>query len=106
MDKVTQSNASNAEETAAAAEELNAQASMLQEAVANLERLAGSQGRAPAMLDQPVTPRKAGPVAREDSVLRRAAAPHRTKESGSATVARNGAAVPGFAVEASTSRLG
>ena len=47
MDKVTQSNASNAEETAAAAAELNSQASTLLEAVAGLEKLVGGhQGRA------------------------------------------------------------
>lgn len=39
MDKVTQSNASNAEETAAAAEELSAQAVAMQDAVADLRRL-------------------------------------------------------------------
>ncbi len=39
MDKVTQSNASNAEETAAAAEELSAQAVAMQEVVADLRRL-------------------------------------------------------------------
>jgi methyl-accepting chemotaxis protein len=42
MDKVTQSNASNAEETAAAAEELNGQSQMLKEAVAQLQALAGA----------------------------------------------------------------
>ncbi len=39
MDKVTQSNAGNAEETAAAAEELSAQAVAMREAVADLRRL-------------------------------------------------------------------
>jgi hemerythrin-like metal-binding protein len=39
MDKVTQSNAANAEESAAAAQELNAQAEMMKEAVAELQRL-------------------------------------------------------------------
>jgi len=41
MDKVTQSNASNAEETAASAEELSAQAHTLMEAVAHLRALSG-----------------------------------------------------------------
>ncbi|MBE7501274.1 MAG: chemotaxis protein [Verrucomicrobiales bacterium] len=45
MDKVTQSNAANAEESASAAEEMSAQAESLREAVADLLRLAG---RAPA----------------------------------------------------------
>jgi len=43
MDKVTQSNAANAEETASAAEELNAQAKSVQDAVIELERLVGIQ---------------------------------------------------------------
>jgi len=42
MDKVTQSNASSAEETASAAEELNAQSLTLKEAVADLRRLVDS----------------------------------------------------------------
>jgi methyl-accepting chemotaxis protein len=41
MDKVTQSNASSAEETAAAAEELNGQSVMLQESVGQLKILTG-----------------------------------------------------------------
>ena len=44
MDKVTQANAGNAEETAAAAEELNAQSLTLREAVADLRRLIGGAG--------------------------------------------------------------
>jgi methyl-accepting chemotaxis protein len=49
MDKVTQSNAANAEESAAAAQELTAQAELVQQAVGELIRLAGSAGTAPAM---------------------------------------------------------
>ena len=45
MDKVTQSNAANAEESAAAAEELTAQAATLKDAVAELLRLVDGQGR-------------------------------------------------------------
>jgi methyl-accepting chemotaxis protein len=41
MDKVTQSNAANAEESAAAAEELNAQAGMMKQAVVELLHLVG-----------------------------------------------------------------
>jgi hypothetical protein len=41
MDQVTQSNAANAEETAAASEELSSQAIQLNDAVGNLERIAG-----------------------------------------------------------------
>ncbi len=43
MDKVTQSNAANAEETASAAEELNAQAETVKEAVAELQQLVGNR---------------------------------------------------------------
>jgi len=42
MDKVTQSNAANAEETASAAEELNAQSAELQQAAAQLAVLVGA----------------------------------------------------------------
>ena len=41
MDKVTQSNAANAEESAGAAEELNAQAESMREAVTDLQKLVG-----------------------------------------------------------------
>jgi chromosome segregation ATPase len=44
MDRVTQSNAASAEETASASEELNAQALSLKDAVAQLLALAGSTG--------------------------------------------------------------
>ncbi len=45
MDRVTQSNAANAEESAAAAEELNAQAEAMKDAVNELLRLVDGQGR-------------------------------------------------------------
>ncbi len=41
MDKITQTNASGAEESAAAAQELNAQAAMVQQTVGELQRLVG-----------------------------------------------------------------
>jgi methyl-accepting chemotaxis protein len=44
MDKVTQSNAGNAEETAAAAEELNAQSAVLKDTVFQLKQLVGGKG--------------------------------------------------------------
>ena len=44
MDKVTQANAGNAEETAAAAEELSAQSVALKESVEQLSRLVGGKG--------------------------------------------------------------
>ncbi len=45
MDKVTQGNAANAEESAAAAEELNAQAEAMKESVRELLTLAGGSGK-------------------------------------------------------------
>lgn len=67
MDKVTQSNAGNAEETAAAAEELNAQAQSMQENVAELLRLVG--GASASAADRslrskplPASPRATMPV--------------------------------------------
>jgi len=45
MDKVTQSNAANAEESAAAAEELNAQAEIMKGSVTELLRLVGGGGQ-------------------------------------------------------------
>jgi len=48
MDQVTQGNASSAEETASAAEELNAQSISLKEAVAELRRLVDSSSHGPA----------------------------------------------------------
>lgn len=45
MDKVTQSNAANAEESAAAAEELNAQAEIMKCAAAELQQLVGGQNQ-------------------------------------------------------------
>ncbi len=63
MDQVTQANAGSAEETAAAAEELNAQAVMLKDAVSQLQALVGGtpaadrsrrgSGRAPARSPEP-----------------------------------------------------
>ena len=46
MDKVTQANAGNAEETAAAAEELNGQSRALNDAVARLQQLVGGETQA------------------------------------------------------------
>lgn len=46
MDKVTQSNASSAEESAAAAQELNAQAEIMKQSVTELLRLVGSHSLA------------------------------------------------------------
>jgi methyl-accepting chemotaxis protein len=48
MDKVTQSNAANAEESAAAAEELNAQAEVMKQSVAELRSKSETAARKPA----------------------------------------------------------
>ncbi|HYP16477.1 MAG TPA: methyl-accepting chemotaxis protein [Opitutus sp.] len=96
MDKVTQSNAGNAEETAAAAEELSAQAVAMQDAVADLRRLidGGHPTKATtptttAKATAPATPRHGKPATRPPSSngLRRptlagahGSAPHRGQE--------------------------
>jgi methyl-accepting chemotaxis protein len=54
MDKVTQNNAANAEESASAAEELNAQAEAMQDAVADLLRLVAARQTAAANPETPV----------------------------------------------------
>ncbi|MBI2510773.1 MAG: hypothetical protein HYV96_02235 [Opitutae bacterium] len=57
MDKVTQGNAGSAEETAAAAEELNSQAAMLKDAVTQLQALAGGKaGDRAQKISPPSTP--------------------------------------------------
>jgi methyl-accepting chemotaxis protein len=53
MDKVTQSNAANAEESAAAAAELNAQATTMKQSVAELLNLVGRARPAPALEPPP-----------------------------------------------------
>jgi hypothetical protein len=58
MDKVTQSNAARAEESAAAAEELNAQAEIMKHSVAGLLKLVGSVA----------TTKSAVPTARAEAV--------------------------------------
>jgi len=55
IDKVTQSNAANAEERAAAAEELNAQATTMKESVAELLRLVRGYSK-PAVAGTTETP--------------------------------------------------
>ena len=57
MDKVTQSNAANAEESAAAAEELNSQAEVMKQSVGELLQLVGGQNR--TEVKPSATPRRA-----------------------------------------------
>ena len=77
MDKVTQANAANAEESASAAEELNAQAVSLKEAVASLLSLVqDSTSRAhpaPSAMTRSAVPRTLG----TDLKAARATADHR-----------------------------
>jgi methyl-accepting chemotaxis protein len=69
MDKVTQSNAATAEESAAAAEELNSQAEVMKESVAELLQLVGGNSdtgeRKPAAYRRDIEPVPAsGPTAK------------------------------------------
>jgi len=59
MDKVTQSNAASAEESAAAAEELNSQAIMMKDAVSELTRLVGDTNRSADSMASPKSVRQA-----------------------------------------------
>jgi methyl-accepting chemotaxis protein len=67
MDRVTQTNAAGAEQTAAAAEELNAQSAALQDSVEDLRRLVDGGRHAPVDKiagSRPVArPARAGPPA-------------------------------------------
>jgi methyl-accepting chemotaxis protein len=85
MDKVTQSNAAGAEESASAAEELNAQAEAMRVTVLELERLAGCGGNG--------TPQAAAPKKRAVARPAAAAAPRRT--TAPAPGAREGAGPAG-----------
>ncbi|HLP75920.1 MAG TPA: methyl-accepting chemotaxis protein, partial [Candidatus Paceibacterota bacterium] len=81
MDKITQSNAANAEESAGAAEELNAQAAALKTVVAELLELVGGSGEqmnkvpaAPEVSNSPKPPVKAvkkvaAPAPRSDTTI-------------------------------------
>jgi methyl-accepting chemotaxis protein len=72
MDKVTQSNAANAEESAAAAQELNGQAAAMKESVAALLQLVGGGGQTG------VTPAPApAPRSNPEPSKRRPAPPHK-----------------------------
>jgi len=93
MDKVTQSNAGNAEETAAAAEELNAQALSLKDAVASLTRLVGGTGiqtsdtEQAARAPRPSAARPARLRTPADRTLQPALAPTPEAEAGAVTPA-------------------
>jgi len=77
MDKVTQSNAANAEESAAAAEELNAQAASMKESVNELLQLVSGAGQEPKT--------KPG-MAPSVSIRLPATVAHRSKDNGHALV--------------------
>jgi len=77
MDRITQSNAASAEETAAASQDLNAQASVLSDAVQSLQELVGANAKtAPAYTAEPVAEAKpirahATPAARSKIIATR-----------------------------------
>ena len=69
MGKITQSNAGNAEETAAAAEELNAQAQNMQESLGELLRLVGNAVTASAAHGQKTQKSRASVPMKESPAL-------------------------------------
>jgi methyl-accepting chemotaxis protein len=81
MDKVTQSNAANAEESAAAAEELNAQAAVMKESVTELLHLVGGSSQRSANGTTAIPPHTKEP---------RIAAPMAKRSTRSATIHGNG----------------
>jgi len=93
MDKVTQSNAANAEESAAAAEELNAQAGTMKHTVAELLKLVGGNREATAIhqIASPVRAKDARipmPAATRSATTRKNGRVH--AEPALASVATNG----------------
>ena len=78
MDRITQSNAASAEETSAASQDLNAQASVLSEAVYSLQELVGSKGGSDSASTtelvetaRPAVPAHTAPVARNKTISTR-----------------------------------
>jgi methyl-accepting chemotaxis protein len=76
MDKVTQSNAANAEESAAAAEELNAQAETMKQSVAELLRLVGGNSQTATATRTAAAPMRAKEVRIAAPVAKRPAPIH------------------------------
>jgi methyl-accepting chemotaxis protein len=98
MDKVTQSNAASAEESASAAEELNSQAKCLKDSVAELVKLVGSEGK-------PVEPRGAASLTRAIKSPAKVAPPKRLALAGGRGNG-NGGARTAPAIPAGTGRGG
>ncbi len=90
MDRVTQVNAGSAEETAAAAQELNGQSIALNEAVARLQRLVGGADQRTAQLKSGRRAAPAAPAAKLAAHKTGFAPPVRQILPGSATAAANG----------------
>jgi methyl-accepting chemotaxis protein len=88
MDKVTQSNAANAEESAAAAQELNGQAADMKESVAELLQLVG--GRPEAGGDGTTDSSLQSPVRKPASAAKRPAPSHTNGHAQAAPVVTNG----------------
>ena len=81
MDKVTQSNAANAEESSSAAEEMHAQADALGRVVQDLEKLVAGAGRATKVAKQVESTTKETESSRRNGLV---AAPNGVHDSGSA----------------------
>jgi methyl-accepting chemotaxis protein len=95
MDKVTQSNAAGAEESASAAEELNAQAEAMRVTVLELERLAGCGGNGTPQAAAPKKRAVARPAAAAPAPRRTTApAPARAKAPAPRAAARTPQRVP------------
>ncbi len=88
MDKVTQSSAANAEETASAAEELNAQAETMRESVRNLQSLVGGSGRTTPAAEE--RRESAAPPLKKSTVTARPAAPRRIETGAIGATSRAG----------------
>ncbi|MBN1508101.1 MAG: hypothetical protein JW955_14715, partial [Sedimentisphaerales bacterium] len=69
MDKVTQQNAANAEESASASEELSAQAESMHDIVAGLVSLVGGASQHKTAAAKPQKPAKGRSLSRSDRVL-------------------------------------
>jgi methyl-accepting chemotaxis protein len=95
MDKVTQSNAANAEESAAAAEELNAQAGVMKHSVADLLKLVGGQNGSSVPVR--VSETKPNPVAKTSMTkasFKNSSNGHARLESTTPMLANNRNAIP------------
>jgi len=97
MDKVTQANAANAEESAAAAEELNAQAAALKDAVNDLLKLVGARAALRHVNSNEILPLlPPSSAVRASNGKARLLAPARKKASNATAIATSEAALKDF----------